>query len=572
MVMSKKRQREDDGRPKAEEDFTSDGSKQRLQNVVLEVMKLRALQQFMGPVLEPLIRRVVKEEFELALQKYTTNMESNSSEEIQPAGARSLKLQFLDTISQPVFTESRIEAKGGNNMRVAIVDALSGQVVRDGPTSSAKVEVVVLEGDFHGNVGDDWTHEEFMSNLVRERQGKKALLGGDAVVYLEEGIGVLGVISFTDNSSWTRSRKFRLGARVLENCDGIRVREAKTDSFTVRDHRGELYKKHYPPSLFDEVWRLEKIGKEGAFHKRLCREGINTVKDFLILLNQDPTRLRHILGPGMSTKVWEATLEHAKTCVVDERVYGYFPRAHEKNGVVFNVVGQVTGLLRDGQYVLVNKLSELEKADARSLVILAFNKWEEVVALDESSLLSNDYHPLNSSMAGSSSGINILSSSNFVSFEPQLDASTSDIVTSFYSMRSDNNMDNFGFQDSESIEVNFDHSLSVPDLVANSFTCDSGSITQSLCADNHHQPFDTLGSFQNPSLPVHGADADLYSLVSEFMHSHSGATEGITKAQRRWRMLFSVLRWFSVRRIVARKSMQQRQAFRSSIADRNVQF
>ncbi|KAF1002987.1 hypothetical protein AG4045_001321 [Apium graveolens] len=350
MVMSKKRQREDDGRPKAEEDFTSDGSKQRLQNVVLEVMKLRALQQFMGPVLEPLIRRVVKEEFELALQKYTTNMESNSSEEIQPA----------------------------------------------------------------------------------------------------------------------------------------------------------VYKKHYPPSLFDEVWRLEKIGKEGAFHKRLCREGINTVKDFLILLNQDPTRLRH--------------------------------------------------------------------ADARSLVILAFNKWEEVVALDESSLLSNDYHPLNSSMAGSSSGINILSSSNFVSFEPQLDASTSDIVTSFYSMRSDNNMDNFGFQDSESIEVNFDHSLSVPDLVANSFTCDSGSITQSLCADNHHQPFDTLGSFQNPSLPVHGADADLYSLVSEFMHSHSGATEGITKAQRRWRMLFSVLRWFSVRRIVARKSMQQRQAFRSSIADRNVQF
>lgn len=574
--MSKKRQREDDGRPKTEEDdFTSNDSKQRkvpsLRNVVLEVMKLRALQQFMEPVLEPLIRRVVKEEIELALQKYTTDMKRKSSEETQPAGARSLKLQFLDTISQPVFTGSRVEAEGGNTMRVAIVDALSGQVVRNGPISSAKVEVVVLEGDFHGNVGDNWTHEEFMSNLVREREGKKALLNGDAVTYLEEGIGLLGFISFTDNSSWTRSRKFRLGARVLDNCDGIRVREAKTDSFTVRDHRGELYKKHYPPSLFDEVWRLEKIGKEGAFHKRLCREGINTVKDFLILLNHDPSHLRHILGPGMSAKVWEATLEHARTCVLDERMYVYFPRAHVKNGVVFNVVGQVTGLLRDGQHVLVDKLSELEKADARSLVILAFKKWEEVVALDESSLLSNDY-PSNSSMAGSSNGINILSSSNVASFEPQLDASNPDIVTSFYSMRSANNTDDFGLHDAESIEVNFDQSLSVPDLVANSFICDSGSITQSFCADDHHQLFDTLGSFQSPSLGIHDVNADLYSVVSEYLHGHFVVTEGTTKAQRRWRMLFSVLRLFSVRRIVARKSMQQRQDFRSSISDKNIQL
>ncbi|KAK1357811.1 calmodulin-binding protein 60 A [Heracleum sosnowskyi] len=575
--MSQKRQKEDDDRPTAEEEsFSSSDSKRRkvpcLRNVVLEVMKLQALRQYMEPVLEPLIRRVIKEEVELALQKYTADMKRNSSEEIQPTGARSLKLQFLDTISQPVFTGSHIEAEGGNTMRVAIVDALTGQVVRDGPISSAKVEVVVLEGDFHGNVGDNWTHEEFMNNLVREREGKKALLSGDAVIYLEEGIGLLGVLSFTDNSSWTRSRKFRLGAIVLDNCDGIRVREAKTDSFTVRDHRGELYKKHYPPSLFDEVWRLEKIGKEGAFHKRLCREGINTVKDFLILLNQDPTRLRHILGPGMSTKVWEATLEHARTCVLDERVYVYFPRPHVKNGVVFNVVGQVTGLLRDGQYVLVDELSELEKADAHSLVILAFKKWEEVVALDESSLLSNDYYPSNSSMAGSSNGINILSSNNDGSFEPQFDASTPDLVTSFYSMRSANNTDNFGLHDAESIEVNLEQSLSVPDLVANSFICDSGSITQSLGADDHLHLFDTLGSFQNPSPGIHGANGDLYSLVSEFVHGHSVATDGITKAQRRWRMLFSVLRWFSVRRIVARKSMQQRQAFRTSIADNNFQL
>lgn len=56
----------------------------------------------------------------------------------------------------------------------------------------------------------------------------------------------------------------------------------------------QVYKKHHPPSLSDEVWRLEKIGKDGAFHKRLRQEKVSTVKDFLILLFLDPTRLRNV--------------------------------------------------------------------------------------------------------------------------------------------------------------------------------------------------------------------------------------------------------------------------------------
>lgn len=55
-----------------------------------------------------------------------------------------------------------------------------------------------------------------------------------------------------------------------------------------------VYKKHYPPSLADEVWRLEKIGKDGAFHKRLSSENINTVKDFLTMLHLDTQRLRNV--------------------------------------------------------------------------------------------------------------------------------------------------------------------------------------------------------------------------------------------------------------------------------------
>ncbi|TYH24405.1 hypothetical protein ES288_A03G089500v1 [Gossypium darwinii] len=75
------------------------------------------------------------------------------------------------------------------------------------------------------------------------------------------------------------------------------------EAFVVKDHLGELYKKHHPPMLGDEVWRLEKIGKDGAFHKKLAYEGVNTVQDFLKMSVVDPPKLRKILGPGMSEKI-----------------------------------------------------------------------------------------------------------------------------------------------------------------------------------------------------------------------------------------------------------------------------
>jgi hypothetical protein len=55
-----------------------------------------------------------------------------------------------------------------------------------------------------------------------------------------------------------------------------------------------VYKKHHPPNLKDEVWRLEKIGKDGAFHKKLTKEGITTVQEFLKLSVVDPLRLRKV--------------------------------------------------------------------------------------------------------------------------------------------------------------------------------------------------------------------------------------------------------------------------------------
>lgn len=55
-----------------------------------------------------------------------------------------------------------------------------------------------------------------------------------------------------------------------------------------------VYKKHYPPALDDEVWRLEKIGKDGAFHKKLNKAGIYNVKEFLRLMVKDSQKLRTV--------------------------------------------------------------------------------------------------------------------------------------------------------------------------------------------------------------------------------------------------------------------------------------
>jgi len=65
----------------------------------------------------------------------------------------------------------------------------------------------------------------------------------------------------------------------------------------------------------------------------------------------------------MSTKMWEVTVEHARTCLLDKKVYLYYTSVSgPKTGVVFNIVGQVMGLFPDCQFVSADKLSETQKA------------------------------------------------------------------------------------------------------------------------------------------------------------------------------------------------------------------
>ncbi|XP_052181511.1 calmodulin-binding protein 60 D-like isoform X2 [Diospyros lotus] len=361
-----------------------------LASVIIEALKVDSLQKLCSS-LEPVLRRVVSEEVERALSKLgPARLNGRSSpKRIECPDGRNLQLHFRSRLSLPLFTGGKVEGEQGAAIHIVLLDAHTGHLVTSGSESSVKLDVVVLEGDFNNEVDEDWTQEEFESHVVKEREGKRPLLTGDLQLTLKEGVGTLGDLIFTDNSSWIRSRKFRLGLKVVSGlCEGTRIREAKTEAFTVKDHRGELYKKHYPPALNDDVWRLEKIAKDGSFHKRLNNAGIFTVEEFLRLVVRDSQKLRNILGNGMSNKMWDSLIEHSKTCVLSGKLYVYYSDTIRNVGVVFNHIYELSGLIAGEQYISADSLSDGQKVFVDTLLKKAYDNWDQVVEYDGKSLLN----------------------------------------------------------------------------------------------------------------------------------------------------------------------------------------
>ncbi|XP_027345406.1 calmodulin-binding protein 60 D-like isoform X2 [Abrus precatorius] len=379
------------------EEGQPDRKRPALASVIVEALKVDSLQKLCSS-LEPILRRVVSEEVERALAKLGPSKLSgrSSPKRIEGPDGKNLQLHFKTRLSLPLFTGGKVEGEQGAAIHIVLIEANTGHVVTSGPESCAKLDVIVLEGDFNHEDDDNWSEDEFDSHIVKEREGKRPLLTGDLQITLKDGVGTLGELTFTDNSSWIRSRKFRLGLKVSSGCcEGMRIREAKSEAFTVKDHRGELYKKHYPPALNDEVWRLEKIGKDGSFHKRLNKAGIFTVEDFLRFVVRDPQRLRNILGSGMSNKMWDILVEHAKTCILSGKLYVYYPDDARNVGVVFNNIYELSGLIANDQYYSADSLSDSQKVYVDTLVKKAYDNWMHVIEYDGKSLLNyNQDKPL----------------------------------------------------------------------------------------------------------------------------------------------------------------------------------
>ncbi|KAB5524392.1 hypothetical protein DKX38_022141 [Salix brachista] len=347
--------------------------------------------------LEPMIRRVVNEEVESSLRRSTCSLTRSSSLRIQAleSSSSSLQLMFSKNLSLPLFTGSKIVDLDGSPLQILLVDPSGEQMVSTRLPHPVRIEVVVLDGDFPANDNSRWTSEEFDSNIVKERAGKRPLLAGDfSTVTLRDGFAAIGEIEFTDNSSWIRSRKFRLGARVAPGSyQGVKIREAMTEAFVVKDHRGELYKKHHPPMLNDEVWRLEKIGKDGAFHRKLAAEGINTVQDFLKLSVVDRQRLRMVLGAGMSEKMWEVTIKHARTCDLGNR---HFIFRRPNCTLTLNPICQVVHAMIDGISYSTRELSSI-RGYVETLIRQACVEWnslEQVVGVSSDTPLLTQGEPV----------------------------------------------------------------------------------------------------------------------------------------------------------------------------------
>ncbi|KAJ4887994.1 Calmodulin-binding protein 60 G [Raphanus sativus] len=308
---------------------------------VKKVMKDRSTKQYMVEM-ENMIRKIVREELDRIIiqpqfSSSSSTMERSRSE--TPSLRSRFKLRFINAPPSTIFTCAKIEAKDHSPVAFELVDTATNSRVVSGPLSSSRVEIVPLNGDF---TEESWTVDVFKGYIEKQREGKRPLLTGDLTVTLKNGVGVIsGVVTFSDNSSWTRSKRFRLGARLT----GGGAVEARSEAFKVKDQRGESYKKHHPPYPGDEVWRLEKIARVSA--KRLAERKIITVKDFRRWHTVDADALynllggEHIPGGGISKRTYEAIVSHAMECVLDEAECYIYNTTALGVSLIFNSVYEV---------------------------------------------------------------------------------------------------------------------------------------------------------------------------------------------------------------------------------------
>lgn len=266
-----------------------------------------------------------------------------------------------------------------------------------------------------------------------------------------------------------------------------------------------------------------------------------------------------ILGSGMSAKMWEVTVEHARTCILTNQMHLYCPNGQRKRGVVFNIVGEVRSFLSGQQFVCVNDLSDSEKAEAQSLVKLAFEHWNDVITCSTGPIIGNSSHAppfLPGSLALPDDMY-----SNFPSpikvdgfGHTHLSVSSPDI----FPIGCSRGFDAFPLQVVDCMEP--------PSLVS----CNAYSDSRELERMSHPLMFEECGGrslFSEDSLQYLDSDipllsqslgtdtsADLGTAVTAFLATSARSAAARVKANTGWATLLSVLRWrFSIKRIIASK-------------------
>ncbi|KAG1365271.1 putative Calmodulin-binding protein 60 D [Cocos nucifera] len=274
------------------------------------------------------------------------------------------------------------------NLQIALMDSNLREVITSDPLSSVKVEIVVIYGDFVGDRHEHWTEKQFKDYVVPQRDGKGPLLTGELVIKLNKGVGYLAHATFTDNSSWTRSQKFRLGARLSQSeCIEDRVQEGISGPFRVKDRRVESNQKHHSPSLTDEVWRLKNIMKDGILHQRLVEGGIHTVQQFLQAFTMNHEGLRSWLSDKakkkeIPNKKWQGILTHAQRCPVGNELYSYGVSG-QNVVLIFNSIYQLIGAKFDGRYYSMGDINAFPQKSVENWKELAFKNPKDIHKMDD---------------------------------------------------------------------------------------------------------------------------------------------------------------------------------------------
>jgi len=150
---------------------------------------------------------------------------------------RRLQLCFMNKLPERIFTNSPIKAEGDEPLQIELRDSENQQRVVMEEGSSMKIKLCVLYGDFEK---EDWTTEEFNTQIVPPRVGKGQLLKRNEIITLRNGVADINKdIEFTDIAK-RRIDQFRLGVKIVQsNSIGACIREGRSEPFRVLDVRGK---------------------------------------------------------------------------------------------------------------------------------------------------------------------------------------------------------------------------------------------------------------------------------------------------------------------------------------------
>ncbi|KAM0924876.1 hypothetical protein ACQ4PT_004769 [Festuca glaucescens] len=299
-----------------------------------------------------------------------------------------VRLRFVgaDRPEDPLFTRCPVEWQNGGNPKVAIFR--NEKQITGGDLSKVQIEILPVNAEFFTERGqEDFTEEEFNKH-IHMCNGKEAVL---TTVTLRNGEANLGSIIFTETS---HLKKLRLTARVKRQDLTVRVREAITDPFVVKDIRSRLNAKSIRPLKGDAVHTLKGICKNGKHFASLEGKNITTVKHLMRQYRKDKSSLQELTG--MKEKSWSTMIEHASTCVPGDEIYSY--RVAEENfEVLFNDLYDLVGIIINGMYVPARNLDKYQQRKVEKWKISAHKKFDEQEnseGLAADYFMSNDDFPV----------------------------------------------------------------------------------------------------------------------------------------------------------------------------------